>query len=180
MNLKEVIYQEMMVHVAMSTHKDPKDILFIGSSSSPILFELDRYSDIEVVVSEYIDRFEDKTQDVVIVDLGSYDSGFYKEVDRVLRDDGLMVVQSGDYFEKLDELRSTLKVVAEEFLIAMPFRSGDGTSILASKKYHPTADIILQRADFLEGLNYYNSDMQLASFVKPTSVHKALLGIAKN
>jgi hypothetical protein len=38
----------------------------------------------------------------------------------------------------------------------------------------------LQRADFLEGLNYYNSDMQLASFVKPTSVHKALLGIAKN
>ena len=61
----------------------------------------------------------------------------------------------------------------------MPFKFGHNTSILASKKYHPTADINLQRSDLLDGLDYYSSEIQLASFVFPATEHRALTGIAK-
>ena len=61
----------------------------------------------------------------------------------------------------------------------MPFRFGHNTSILASKKYHPTADLVLQRADLLDDLQYYSSEIHKAVFVFPAAEHKALTGIAK-
>ena len=61
----------------------------------------------------------------------------------------------------------------------MPFKFGHNTSIIASKRYHPTADINLQRADLLDGLNYYSAEIHNASFVFPAGEHKALTGIAK-
>jgi spermidine synthase len=61
----------------------------------------------------------------------------------------------------------------------MPFKFGHNTSILASKKYHPTADLNLQRADLLDGLDYYSAEIQLASFVFPAGEFRELTGTAK-
>ena len=72
-----------------------------------------------------------------------------------------------------------LKLVGTKFWIAMPFKFGHNTSILASKKYHPTADLNLQRADLLDGLDYYSSEIQLASFVFPAGEFRELTGTAK-
>ena len=52
--------------------------------------------------------------------------------------------------------------------------------IFASKIYHPTADIQLQRADMLEGLQYYHANLHLSAFVLPKSVKNMLFGVAKN
>ena len=54
----------------------------------------------------------------------------------------------------------------------MPYRFGHQASIIASKKYHPTADLNLQRADFLDDLEYYSSEIHIASFVFPAKQHK--------
>ncbi|MCH9812677.1 MAG: polyamine aminopropyltransferase [Epsilonproteobacteria bacterium] len=144
---------------------------------------------------DFISGCEDKSYDIILVDStdnkdhanGLFDAMFYVQANRVLKDDGLMAVQSGSWFVAMDEHKEILKKIGNVFGIAMPYRyemlSYPGINwnfILASKKYHPTADIILQRADLIEGLKYYNSDIQRAAFAVPTYVKKELLGIAKN
>jgi len=46
--------------------------------------------------------------------------------------------------------------------------------IMGSKLYHPTADMILQRADLIDGLKYYNSDIHKASFILPNYIKQEL------
>ncbi len=144
---------------------------------------------------DFIANAEDKSYDIILVDStdakdhaeGLFSSAFYAQANRVLKDDGLIAVQGSSWFVVMDEHKEILKKMGSLFGIVMPYRyemiSYPGINwnfILASKKYHPTADIILQRADLIEGLKYYNSDIQRASFAVPTYVKKELLGIAKN
>jgi|GEM_PF-3286800 len=39
--------------------------------------------------------------------------------------------------------------------------------LFVSKKYHPTADLIRHRSDFIEDAWYYNTDIHLSAFVYP-------------
>jgi len=181
MQTKDFIYNEMMAHVAINTHKKPKDILLVGSKNSGIVGEFSKYDDLSVTITEHIETLADGSHDIVIVDLDNTQNGeFYDHVSRVLTDDGVVATRGGNYFDNLEAHKSILEVVAKNFIVAMPYQIESQTLILASKVYHPTADIILQRSDLLEEVRYYNSDIQIASFVKPTYIHKALLGIAKN
>ncbi len=144
---------------------------------------------------EFIANAKDKSYDIILVDStddknhssGLFDLTFYAQANRVLKDDGLISVQGSSWFVAMDEHKKILKKMGSLFGIVMPYRyemitypGVNWNFILASKKYHPTADIILQRADLIEGLKYYNSDIQRASFALPTFVKKELLGIAKN
>ncbi len=99
----------------------------------------------------------------------------YVENGKVLRKELGKIIFSNDK----EQLFADLRLVGTKFWIAMPFKFGHNTSILASKKYHPTADLNLQRADLLDGLDYYSSEIQLASFVFPAGEHRELTGIAK-
>jgi len=144
---------------------------------------------------EFIAKAADQSYDIVIVDATDpgaisnelFEATFYAQVNRVLKADGLVAVQGGSYWMDLEGHKRILETVGRPFWIAMPYSypmySYPGTNwnfILASKKYHPTADIVLQRADLLEGLQYYTSDIQRAAFAVPRNIKKALLGIAKN
>ncbi len=144
---------------------------------------------------DFIAKAEDKSYDIILVDstdakdhsTALFDALFYAQVNRVLKDDGLISVQGSSYFVDIDEHKKIVKKLGSLFGIVMPYRYEMITYpgviwsfVLASKKYHPTADIILQRADLIDGLKYYNSDIQRASFILPTYIKKELLGIAKN
>ncbi len=144
---------------------------------------------------EFIASCEDKSYDIILVDStdaknhasGLFEPAFYAQANRVLKDDGLMAVQGSSWFVDMDEHKKILQKMGSLFGIVMPYRyemitypGVNWNFILASKKYHPTADIILQRADLIEDLKYYNSDIQRAAFAVPTYVKKELLGIAKN
>ncbi len=224
----EFIYHEMLAHVPMCTHRDPKDILIIGGGDGGVAREVLRHEGVRVdlveldeeVVAiskehfpnigdwensrlnlviesgmEFIAKAQDRSYDIVIVDAtdpGSisnelFEVTFYAQVNRVLREDGLVAVQGGSYWMDLEGHKKILETVGKPFWIAMPYSypmyTYPGTNwnfILASKKYHPTADIVLQRADLLEGVKYYTSDIQRAAFTVPAYIKKALLGIAKN
>ena len=78
-----------------------------------------------------------------------------------------------------DILKKDLTLLGNNFWIAMPYSFSHSTMILGSKKYHPTADLNLHRADFLENMEYYSSDIHLATFVFPAKIHKELTGFAK-
>ncbi len=224
----EFIYHEMLSHVPICTHADPKNILIVGGGDGGVAREVLRHEGVNVdlveideevinvckkyfqkVVCEDNERLnviikngmdficgaDEKSYDIVLVDstdpsdLSSelFDPAFYAQVNRVLKDDGLMALQGGSYWMDLDGHKKILRTAANLFTIAMPYRyqmycypGVNWNFILASKKYHPTADINLQRADLLEGNRYYTSDIHKASFVVPKYIKKELLGIAKN
>ncbi|WP_281951799.1 polyamine aminopropyltransferase [Nitrosophilus kaiyonis] len=218
----EFIYHEMMVHVAICTHKDPKNVLIIGGGDGGVAKEVLRHKDIKVdmveideeVVNiskkyfpnigdwdnprlnliiadgiEFVRDAKDKSYDIVLVDStdpegpakGLFNKTFYAHVNRILKDDGLVVAQGESWWIDMPLHKEIMKVIGEFFKIVMPYRfemymypGCNWNFIMGSKFYHPTADMILQRADLIDGLKYYNSDIHKASFVLPNYVKKEL------
>lgn len=218
----EFIYHEMMAHVAVCTHKEPKKVLIIGGGDGGVAKEVLRHPGIEVdmveideeVVNiskkyfpdigdwenprlnlvigdgiEFVRDAKDKSYDIVLVDStdpegpaeGLFNKTFYAHVNRILKDDGLVVAQGESWWIDMPLHKEIMKVIGEFFKIVMPYRfemyvypGNNWNFIMGSKFYHPTADLILQRADLIDGIKYYNSDIHKASFVLPTYVKKEL------
>jgi len=138
---------------------------------------------------EFVKNCEPKTYDLVLVDstdpegpaVGLFNRNFYAHVYNILKDDGIVVAQGESWWIDMELHKEIMGVIGEFFKIVMPYRfemySYPGCNwnfILGSKFYHPTADINLQRADLLDGVKYYNSDIHKASFVLPNYVKKEL------
>ncbi len=174
---QDIINAEMLTHVALCTHKEPKDVFILGSHDY-INSEIARHNGLHVDLCDNVGCIEsakDNSFDVIIVNSDRYyEPTFAAQINRVLRNDGLVVLKTN---EKLEE---NIGVFGNLFGIVMTYKVEDRRAIIATKKYHPTADIILQRSDLLEDLSYYNAEMHLASFALPTYLRKKLLGIQKN
>jgi spermidine synthase len=182
--MKPFIYTEMMVHVPLCTHKNPKNILVIADDATALSEELARYKDCNVKIIdagnaiESIREESENSFDVIISET-SEDIALLAHIARVSTDDGLCVVTHPN----LDDVKSNselMRALGKDFKIIMPYHAGEKTLLLASKEYHPTADIILQRSDLLEGQNYYNCDVHIGSFAMGNYIRKNYLGIIKN
>jgi spermidine synthase len=181
--LKEFIYPEMMIHVPLCTHKDPKEILILSNSAAALQLEIARHENMRATtVTADIANLrsaEDTSFDVAICEMIP-DAAGVAHLARLLKEDGVLVC----LHPSLDDAGANkilMEVMANYFRIIMPYRLENGdTLLLASKNYHPTADIILHRADMLEGLGYYNSDIHPASFAMGNYIRKTYLGVIKN
>ena len=183
--MKTFIYPEMMVHVPLCTHKDPKNVLIVSDNAAALEVEVARHADVaakSVAASAALEALRDEADqsaDVVLLE-GTTDAAAIAHVNRLLKADGLVVMQHPSLD---DEAANTalMQVLGNYFKIIMPYSVGNGeTLLLASKEYHPTADLILQRTDLLEGQQYYNCDIHPAAFAMPNYVRKAYLGIIRN
>ena len=177
-----IAFSEMMVHIPLCTHKLAKDILVVSQENSDLINELDRHkkeSNYKFIELNDLEKIENKSYDVVILPNTKLDIKIVGKLFDILKDDGLITFSSKVFSRDDNRLIDDLKLVGEKFWIAMPYRFGHQASIIASKKYHPTADLNLQRADFLDDLEYYSSEIHTASFVFPAKQHKDLTGIAK-
>lgn len=184
--MKTFIYPEMMVHIPMCTHKNPRTVVLMSNQADLLKDEMARYRDVEVTYTEVNDLLGtlrecgDKSTDVLLLDTQSDDSAVFAHINRILKDDALMVLKHPD----LDDTSANTKlmqILGNYFKIIMPYRMEDGsTLLLCSKEYHPTADLILQRSDLLEGHHYYNCDIHIASFAMPQYIRKNYLGIIRN
>jgi len=206
--MSNYIYNEMMVHIPLCSHKLPETILVLGDTKGELAQEIARHLDFKTdIVSlnvsksnyenvksidtnclEYIQTAKANSYDVVIVDQALTNNDvLIAHVNRVLKEDGLSIFKGGEMFTDLDKLTLAMKELGKYFKILMPYKYetlGDATKtnllIFASKLYHPTADIILHRSDMLDNLEYYNCDIHPASFAMPNSIRTALKGISKN
>ena len=181
--MKDFIYNEMMVHVALCTNKNPQNVLIISADASGMVKEVEKHTDIACkVIAVDIDalRSEDENSyDVVISELDS-DAVALAHINRVLQEDGL-VVSTHTPLDSIEENKQLITNLGRYAKIVMPFHIGNGqTALLASKEYHPTADIILQRSDMLDNLDYYNCDVHPAAFAMGNNVRRDYLGIIKN
>jgi len=181
--MKEFTYPEMMVHVPLCTSKKPENILIISDNAEFLVSEAARHSEIKSKVISCslndISALDDAVYDVVISEMPS-DAALFSHVNRVLKDDGQFVTTHSS-LDDIEENRSLIKTLANYFKVIMPYHIGNGsTALFSSKEYHPTADINLQRADMIDGLNYYNCDIHLASFAMGNYIRKEYLGVIKN
>ena len=175
-------FNEMMVHLPLCTHKEATKVLIVGSNNEDMKAQAAKHnkvSDIEFGDTSIITSKSEKNIDVIILTDVKIDELLLANISLILKEDGLIAFPSKAFSRDEDQLFADLKLVGSKFWIAMPFKFGHNTSILASRRYHPTADINLQRADLLDGLNYYSAEIHNASFVFPAAEHRALTGIAK-
>lgn len=184
--MKTFIYPEMMTHVAMCTHKNPRAMVVLSNQSDLLKTEMTRYRGTESVYVDANDLLNglreqaDKSADVLLLDTLSDDGAVFAHTNRILKGDALMVCKH----PALDDVAANTKlmqILGNYFKIIMPYHLEDGsTLLLCSKEYHPTADLILQRSDLLEGHQYYNCDVHIAAFAMPQYVRKNYLGIIRN
>ena len=175
-------FNEMMVHLPLCTHKEATKVLIVGSNNEDMKAQAAKHnkvSNIEFGDTSIITSKSEKNIDVIILTDVKIDELLLANISLILKEDGLIAFPSKAFSRDEDQLFADLKLVGSKFWIAMPFKFGHNTSILASKRYHPTADLNLQRADLLDGLNYYSAEIHNASFVFPAAEHRALTGIAK-
>jgi spermidine synthase len=183
MNDKQFIYNEMMVHVPLCTHKDPKKVLIISENANAMVEEISKHDGIDCdVISANMDLLrdvEDNNYDVVISELES-DAAVLAHYNRVLNEEGLLVTKHPS-LNDIEANKQMMDILGKYAKIIMPYNLGiSQTALLASKAYHPTADIILHRADMLDDLGYYNSDIHPAAFAMGNYIRKTYLGTIKN
>src|SRR3989338_9911719 len=94
--MKTFIYPEMMTHVAMCTHKNPRTVMVLSTQSDLLKTEMARYREAESV---YVDTNNllnglreqaDKSIDVLLLDTLSDDSAVFAHANRILKEDALM------------------------------------------------------------------------------------------
>ena len=183
--MKNFIYNEMMVHVPLCTHKEPNNVLIISSDAAGFVQEIQKYKYDDIscdIISADINllrEIADDKYDVVISELDT-DAAVLAHLNRVLNEEGLLVTTHAS-LDDVAENKRIMQILGKYAKIIMPYNLGNTqTALLASKAYHPTADIILQRADLIDGLEYYNCDVHPAAFAMGNNVRKEYLGIIKN
>ena len=192
----DFIKSEMLTHVAINTHAEPKRVLVINGGKR-IARELDKYDFIVEVVhidgEDTIAKLQDlgaKKFDVAIVSTPEFTNNrdFWIELTKLLDARAVVTIEMSNIITKVEEAKEELKRAGSIYPIVMPYRYDKATDgevvtseylMLASRFYHPTADINLQRADLTDGYAYYNSDIAIAAFTVPTFVYKEYLEIIK-
>jgi spermidine synthase len=97
--MKTFIYPEMMVHVALCTHKLPTSVLLASDNRELLLGELSRYRESAVTsvsstnLLESFRNVEDKSVDILLLDSITDDSAVIAHINRILKEDGLVVMQ---------------------------------------------------------------------------------------
>ncbi|WP_345976305.1 spermidine synthase [Sulfurimonas sp. HSL3-7] len=184
--MKEFIYPEMMVHVPLCTVKEPKNVLIVSDNAAALEAEVARHDAIAsktVSASNLLESLRneaDASADVVLVDTLTDDAAVMAHINRVLNEEGLVVLKHPSLDDEAAN-KFLMQIMGNYFKIIMPYNVGNGeTLLLGSKAYHPTADIILHRADMLDGQQYYNCDIHPAAFATPNYIRKAYLGIIRN
>ena len=181
--MKDFIYNEMMIHVGVCTNKNPQNVLIISNNATAMAAEVDKHDSIacKAISTDMnaLREVEDGAYDVVVSEMDS-DAAVFAHINRVLKEDGL-VVTTHPSLDQVEENKQMISILGRYAKVVMPFNLGNGeTALLASKEYHPTADIILHRADMLDNLDYYNCDVHPAAFAMGNNVRKAYLGVIKN
>ena len=226
----EYVYHEMVAHVPMLTHPNPKRVLVVGGGDGGTVRELLRHECVEEVVMveidglvveacreflptlasqfdhpkldlriedgvKYVKNSPDKSFDVVIVDSsdpvgpneGLFTEAFYRNVHRILTDDGIMVTQSESprmnvrTFQELYHLYKSIfgQDQVHCYLAFIPtYTSGMWSFSYSSKgSAHPLAYREPENVTaFVEThqLKYYNEGVHKGAFALPNFVTELL------
>lgn len=167
MNLpsQKTIKSEFLTHISVNTHPEPKKVAVINEMDTDG-FTLYGF---EITVEE---ELKDK-YDIII---SEQNENFLYEI-AALKSEGIAIYETlGD----LGHLKEFMEKLESHFAIIMPFfipYSENRICLFCSKKYHPTSDLLMQRAQMVEPVEYYTPYLQKAAFEQP-KYFKAFFGEA--
>jgi spermidine synthase len=139
----------------------------------------------------FVQKSKDKIYDIVLIDVPEFkknkmDKVFFGHVSRILKNDGIMVARSFDMDFEFEEYKNKISQARDFFRFILPANSKNliatykkTSLIFASKKYHPLADLIVQKIDMLDNLNFYDDEIHKASFAIGKDLFKKLLPFIK-
>lgn len=214
----EFVYHEMIAHIAMQAHPNPKDVLVVGGGDGGAIRELIKYPSVEsatlveideevinaskkylpeiaaglydprvkVLVADGIEHVKESPgkYDVILVDstepvgpaVGLFSEGFYTDIYRALKKDGIFVAQTESPFFNRDLIEAVYARIGRVFpltklyLASIPtYPSGLWSFTAGSKCYNPE--------DCKEKpvqTRYYNFDVHRGAFRLPTFVRELL------
>ncbi len=192
----DFIKSEMLTHVPFNTHKDPKSILVINGGKR-VQRELEKYdTHREIIHIDGADTVEKLTAlgakkfDLAIVSTPEFTNSreFWIELTKVLDTKAVVAIEMSNIFVNPEQAKEELKLAGAIYPIVMPYRYEKAANdsiisseylMLASRFYHPIADINLQRADLTDGFAYYNSDIAIAAFAVSSFIYREYMGIIK-
>lgn len=166
---------EMALFVPLTTLKEPKRLYVEPNLLDSSKAEVAKLPDIEPLLSSG----EDGSYDVVIM----LENSDCKKALSMLSSDGIAIFRLSPWGFEAQKNIEMMKSMRDDLEVLMPYSLGFGIEnnlLFASKKYHPLSDMILQRADFIEGCEYYTPEIHKAAFVLPANIKRALRGVAKN
>lgn len=143
----------------------------------------------EIVTHKHFHFFEQiidldvKKYDVIIAD-SVLAKHHIDALSRMLNHHGILIFRS--HHPLLEEAAFIDKIAdcTDFFRIVMPFSPflsilSDKSYIFASKKLHPTSDMILQKIDLLPNLRYYNAKIHESVFALPNFLYEKLKPITR-
>ena len=159
-------FYELAIHTPLCVLVDPKRVLLIGGAADDrFMAEIAKHTPAPeaVVALEPNGRFD------VVFDLRATPPD--ERLNGALTDRGIMI-------KACSALDRDQLAAFSSFRYVQPFGFSTLASetplfrglLFASRRYHPTADLKLQKADMLEGLSYYSADMHTAAFVLPPAL----------
>lgn len=159
---------EMLTFTPLCVHENIENCLFIGNiqpnSATKAMGSITFTQDLSIDSD-----FDGKKFDVIVSFEQTVD---LQQIFKLLKEDGIFCKTVSK------NIKEELLEAGNYYRIAMPYHNME--LLFLSNKYHPTADLILDKSDFLESCDYYNSDTHLASFAIYESAKKALRGVIKN
>lgn len=226
----EFVYHDMIAHVPLFTHPNPKKVLVIGGGDGGSLREALRHKSVEKCVMVEIDKmvvdacrehipqtaialddqraeliiddgikYAKETSekfDVILVDstdpIGPatplFNVDFYKDLYRILNDDGIVVSQCENPYFELEMQKKLLSIKNEVFpkvfiynYANLTYPGGFWSFSMASKGPNPIEDFDAQRVlDSGLEFQYYNQHLHSAAFALPSFQRKSYENLVQN
>ncbi len=111
----------------------------------------------------------------VIIDLDNKSTEAYSVL---LKQSGILIINLAHLELHIESAKNTIEQAL--FNIKMPFHINNKYYLFLSHRFHPLADISLQKIDMIDGLMYYNAKIGEAAFALPAYLKNALKGIVRN
>jgi spermidine synthase len=165
------ILNEMLIHTSATTHQDPQNALIIGETNENFKNNINRHN-IKTTYINNLDNLPKEKFDIIMAI-----NNIQKE--NIVKIDKILEPRYGICCYPTTDVINDIKAVSPYFWIVMPYHFYNTNAIFASKKYHPQADIRWSISDMITDTEYYNSEIQNASFVYPQYFHEKLTGVAK-
>ncbi len=140
---------------------------------------LKRYS-INVVNSFLNVKYRDYD---IIINLDTPSKSEFEAMYKMGKDDCITIFKLENLFLEKDNTLEMLKIASGYGNILMPFWINSYTQhfyAFLSKKYHPLADLCLQKSDMLEDMKFYNSNIHTSVFRMPNIISSTFKSYIKN
>ena len=187
-------FYETLTNIALCSHSDIKSVLIISDNIDSIEIEVKKHTDIKIIdktdpkdALSFIQNADQNSYDIVIcntLEIGDY-TLYIAHLNRILKDRGTLLLEAMDIDFNFNEYEKVLKE-CNIFRFALPFnvknlneKECKNSYVFASKQFHPTADLIVQKIDMLIDLKEYNDDLHRACFAIGVKNFKKLLGAMK-